>query len=115
MLGATLSAQLESDEQKKLMIAVENGNEQLASTLLASGAHRRVRQYGSPRPEVVLASLLADAAGKGRLSMAKLLVRHGAMINTAYGPLLAAISANHPDVAVFLLENGASANSGSRR
>jgi hypothetical protein len=81
MMSLTLTAQWrETAEEKQLKGAVESGNEQLTATLLAAGAHLTIHEakYRKDAPELLLSSLLRDAAEKGRLSMAKLLVRYGA-------------------------------------
>lgn len=115
-LASFCAAWKESPQERELREAVARGDEKQVAALIASGAHRTVReaQYNPEAPALFLSQLIVDAAARGRLGLVKLLVKNGARVNTAYHPLMAAVEQDHPDVVLFLLQNGADPEQGTR-
>ena len=108
-LGAGANAnQQDASGQTPLFMAASQGSMPLMQTLLAHGADARLQDS---QGKTALNMAAGDNGSGGSLEAVRLLLRHGAAVNTcgafADPPLVTAIHARHADIARLLLQSGA--------
>ncbi|GBG29322.1 Ankyrin repeat domain-containing protein 17 [Hondaea fermentalgiana] len=90
-----------------LIVAVYQGNEEIARLLLSAGANPNSNMLNGITP-------VAVAAFRGAIDCVRLLLEHGADLNVSAAdgttPLMWAIQANNEAMVSFLLESGANVN-----
>lgn len=105
----------DSDKEKELFDAINNGNKEQVEAALKEGADINTQQ-----PKYPYATPLTLATALGHIDIVKLLLENGADVNKydkEYTPLLKAVAPRpepfkpeHIDIAKLLLENGAEVN-----